>query len=159
MKPKSALFISAALTAFVLAILASVVSAFNTAKTSEVAAEASPTQEVFVVDTPAHLDPTATVPAQIGPEQAASLAAQFMNKTDVYSVESTSINGVNAYKVVFSSGDIVLVGLDGAIISTTTATPQSIFVTDPTPAPKKHKNSGGGGGGGGEHEHEDDDHD
>jgi hypothetical protein len=158
MKPKSALLISATLTAFVLAILVGVVSAFNTAKTNEVVTSAaSPTQEALVADVATQADPTATQAAQVGPEQAASIAAQFLNQTDVYSVESTSINSVNAYKVIFSSGDIVYVGLDGKIISTEKLQPTVIVNTDPIPAPKKHKNDGGSGGGG--HEHEDDDHD
>ncbi len=151
MKPKSALFISATLTAFVLAILASVVSAFNTAKTSEITSAASPTQEVVATDVPTQPDPTATQPVQVGPEQAASLAAQFMNKTDVYSVESTSLNGMNVFKVVFSSGDIVFVGLDGKIISTSKLQPVVVNI-NPTPTQKKHRGSGSGGnssGGGG----------
>jgi uncharacterized membrane protein YgcG len=148
MKPKSALFVSAALTAFVLAILASVVSAFSTAKTSEVTTTVSPTQEVAIAAVPTQPDPTATQPTQVGPEQAASIAAQFMNKTDVYSVESSSINSVNAYKVVFSSGDIVYVGLDGKVISTAKLQPAVVNI-DPTPAPKKHRSSSGGGSSGG----------
>ena len=151
MKPKSALFVSAALTAFVIAILASVVSAFNVAKTSDVVAAASPT-DVQATDT-ATQPATPTAPVQVGPEQAASIAAQFMNKTDVYSVESFSLNGVNVYKVVFSSGDIVYVGLDGKVISTATPTPQpaAVVYTAPQPTPKRHNGGGGGGGGGGGH--------
>jgi hypothetical protein len=160
MKTKSALFLSAALTAFVLAIVASVFGVYNAAKTSEVAAAASPTQVVVANDAPTQPDPTAaatvTEPTQVGPVQAASLAAQYMNKTDVYSVESTTVNGVTQYMVVFSSGDIVYVGLDGKIISTAaaqpTVAPQPTTVSSvplpPTPAPK-HRSGGGGGGGGG----------
>src|SRR5690348_3285763 len=110
MKPKSALFISATLTAFLLAVLTGVVSAFNTAKTDAGASVDSPSQTAEVVTAPTQVDPTATQPAPVGPVQAASLAAQFMNKTDVYSVESAVINGLNAFKVVFSSGDVVFVG-------------------------------------------------
>ncbi|MGC1377218.1 MAG: hypothetical protein WA821_13395 [Anaerolineales bacterium] len=150
MKPKSALFISAALTAFVIAILAGVVSAFNVAKTSDVSAAASPT-DVQATDT-ATQPATATAPTQVSPEQAASIASQFMKKTDVYSVEGFSLNGVNVYKVVFSSGDIVYVGLDGAVISTATPTPQPTTPSynSPAPTPKKHRGGGGGGGGGGD---------
>jgi uncharacterized membrane protein YgcG len=149
MKPKSALFLSAALTAFVIAILAGVVSAFSAVKTSDVAATASPT-DVQATDTATQPDPTATAPVQVGPVQAASIAAQFMKKTDVYSVESFSLNGVNVYKVVFSSGDIVYVGLDGTVISTATPTPQpaAVVYSAPQPTPKRHNGGGGGGGGG-----------
>ena len=151
MKPKSALFISAALTAFVIAILASVVSAFNTAKTNDVAATASST-DVSATDTATQPDATvtATAPVRVSPEQAASIAAQFLKQSDVYSVEGITLNGVNVYKVVFSSGPIVYVGLDGVVISSATPTPQpTISYSLPAPTPKKHRSNGGGGGGGG----------
>jgi hypothetical protein len=151
MKPKSALFISAALTAFVIAILAGVVATFNTTKTSDVAAAASPT-DVQATDT-ATQPATATAPTQVSPQQAASIASQFLKKTDVYSVEGTSLNGANVYKVVFSSGDIVYVGLDGTVISAATPTPQPTTPSYNYPAPttpKKHRGGGGGGGGGGD---------
>ena len=160
MKTKSALFVSAALTAFTLAVVAAVFAAYNSAKTIDVAAAASPTQEMAATDIPTQPGPTATTasaPTQVDPIQAASLAAQYMKKTDVYSVESASINGVNQYKVVFSSGDIVYVGLDGNIISVAaaqpTVAPQPTTAVSvpllPTRAPR-HRSGGGGGGGEGE---------
>lgn len=149
MKPKSALFISAVLTAFVLVIVGSVVSSFTAAKTSQAVA---PTQEMLAIDIPTQVDPTATAAAPVTPEQAASIAAQYMKKTDVYSVESASLNGVNVFKVVFSAGDVVYVGLDGNVISTETLQPTTVYV-EPTSAPQKHQGGGNGGSGGG-HEHE-----
>lgn len=157
MKPKSALFISAVLTAFVLAILGGVVSTLNTSKTSQVAvATVSPTEEVLPTDLPTQIDSTATPVAAlpITAEQAASIAAQFMNKTDVYSAENTLFNGVNAFKVVFSSGDVVYVGLDGVVITNETLQPTTVYV-EPTLAPQKNKNKGNDGG----HGHDDDDDD
>lgn len=162
MKPKSALFISATLTVFVLVILGSVVSTMNTTPKNDVAAVASATQEVLATEIPTQVDPTATAAAApVSAEQAASIAAQYLNKTDVYSVESTLQNGVNVFKVVFSSGDVVYVGLDGIVISTEVLQPTTVYV-EPTLAPKKkhnsnnNGNSGGTGGGnnGGEHEPE-----
>lgn len=161
MKPKSALFISAVLTAFVLAILGGVVSTLNTSKTSEVAvATASPTEEVLPTDLPTQIDATVTPAAAlpITAEQAASIAAQFMNKTDVYSAENTLFNGVNAFKVVFSSGDVVYVGLDGVVISNETLQPTVVYV-EPTLAPQKNKNKGNDGGHEREHEDEDENED
>lgn len=155
MKTKSALFLSAMLTAFVLAILASLVSAFNSDKTTNLAVVASPTQQVALAVLPTQPEATAALPTQVGAEQAASIAAQYMNKTDVYSVETSSINGANAYKVVFSSGDIVFVGLDGKVISTSKLPPVTVNVVPPA-APKQHHSgnkghaSGGGEGEGGD---------
>jgi len=58
-----------------------------------------------------------TSPAQISPQTAAQIAAKYLGRSDLYSVESTSSNGASVYKVTFSSGDVVLVGLDGQVIS------------------------------------------
>lgn len=157
MKPKNnTLFISVALTAFVLALLAGVVSTVNTAKTDTVASAAGVT-DVPATETPIQLDPTAT---QVSPEQAASIAAQFLNRTDLYSVESVTINGVNAYKVVFSSGYVVYVGLDGAIIGSEVPQPTVIVDAPQVGTPKHRPNNGGGNNHHNEHddgEHEDDD--
>jgi hypothetical protein len=149
MKPKSALFISAMLTTFVLAVLASLVSAFSGGKTDTATVAATPTQEAAVaLVLPTQPEATATQPAQVGPEQAASLAAQYMNKTDVYSVESTTYNGANAYKVIFSSGDIVYIGLDGSLLLTTKLTPVTVSVVT-TSVPQRHRGHGGGSTSGG----------
>ena len=165
MKPKSTLFISATLTVFVLVILAGVVTMVNTAKTNEVALATGST-DAPVIETPTQLDPTATQPVQVDPVQAASIAAQFLNRSDVYSVEGVTINGVNAYKVVFSSGDVVYVGLDGVVISTETLQPTVIVNAPAVETPNKRRNNGGNGGSGNggqnnheqdEHQHEDDD--
>ena len=146
MKPKSTLFISVTLTAFVLALLAGAVSTINTAKTDTVASAAGST-DVSVTESPIQLDPTAT---QVGPEQAASIAAQFLNRSDLYSVESTTINGIDAYKVVFSSGDVVYVGLDGMVIGTESLQPTIIVNAPSMDTPNnRHDNNG----------HGDDDHD
>jgi hypothetical protein len=155
---KSTLFISAALTAFVLAVLAGVVTAFKSASLAGQAAAAAPAAlevpATAAIELPSAV-PTA-VPTQVGPLEAASLAAQFLNRQDVYSVESTTLDGVNAFKVTFSSGDIVYVGLDGQVISTTKLQPAVITNVEPTPKPhkKNNNNNNNGGGGGGEHEGE-----
>ena len=61
-------------------------------------------------------NPSAEVTAAISPEDAATIAAQYMGRSDLYSVEATSLYGNTVYKVVFSSGDIVYIGLDGQVI-------------------------------------------
>jgi hypothetical protein len=58
-----------------------------------------------------------TVATGVSPEDAAQIAARYLNRTDLYSVESAQFNGVSAYLVTFSSGDMVYVGADGQILS------------------------------------------
>jgi hypothetical protein len=72
--------------------------------------------------------------------EAVSVAAQFMNRQDVYSVETATYNQVQAFKVTFSSGDIVYVGLDGQVITTTKLQPVVVNV-EPTKKPKKNRSS------------------
>ena len=111
---KSTLFISAALTTFMLVVLFGVVSAYqNIVKSNqELAAQPQPTAAVEMVSVPA---PTQAV--TITPEAAAALASQVINRTDLFSAEVTQFNGADAYLVTFSSGDLVYVGMDGQILS------------------------------------------
>jgi hypothetical protein len=57
------------------------------------------------------------LPAGITPQQAAQVAGSYIHRTDAYSVESVSTNGATAYKVTFSSGDVVYVSTVGQVIS------------------------------------------
>lgn len=146
---KSTIFISAALTTFALVILYGLVSAYRGA-VNVPEATAQP------VDT-ATAEPTSVVdptPTAVTPEQAAQFAAQVLGHNDLQSAESANLNGVNAYKITFISGDVVYVGLDGQILAVQ-AVPQVVTVVQQQPA-RKHKDSGGGGGGGngggGEHD-------
>ena len=100
---KSSLFISTILTVFVLAILAGTVTAYRSLTNLGVQAQQpAPVTEV--------------VQNQISPEQAAQLAAQYWGRNDLYSVESTSVKGMDAYKVTFSTGDVVFVSPAGQVI-------------------------------------------
>ena len=96
-------------------------------------------------------DNSAQAPAavQVAPEQAAQIAAQSLNQTSVYSVETTYIKGVMVYKVTMSSGDIAYVGLDGQFIGV-----QPAPVVEPSTRVLAHNHSGGGDD---EHEGGDDD--
>jgi len=132
---KKNLFISAALTAFVLVVLVNVASAYKQISSS-------------AVDVPSAL-PTATSTVQVLPtetpvvilthQEAALVAANFLGDTDLFSVETALWQEKDAYKVVFSSGYIVYVSLDGQILSS--EAPQPIFVSIPAPA---SSNSGSG---------------
>lgn len=113
---KSTLFISAALTTFILAVLLGVVSAYkNVISLSPDVSAVNLPQATAVAEVA-----SAPIPAQptgITPEEAAAIASKVINRTDLYSVESTQFEGIDAYLVTFSSGDLVYVGLDGQVLS------------------------------------------
>lgn len=179
MNPKNALFLSATLTAFVLAVLFGVVTRVTT--TTSTAAAAAPVaaeqqvaaQPASTATQPATSLPEPTAQAQLGPEEAATLAAAAIQREDVYSVETSTYQGAEAYKVVFSSGDIVFIGLDRQMIGQSKLQ-ATVITVDPTQAPKKKNNknnnnsvsapqtssspSTGGDDNGGE-DHKEDDHD
>ena len=149
---KSTLFVSAALTTFMLVMLFGVVSAYqamtktNPANAGNVAPVAQQQPVSDVVESAPALAPTSQA-APVTPEQAAQLAAQVIGRTDLYSVETSSLNGVDAYLVTFSSGDLVYVSLTGQILSIT-----QLPVFTASSGGGGGGGSGGGSGGGGEHE-------
>jgi hypothetical protein len=105
---KSSLFISVALTTFVLTVVVGVLSVYRSyAGTSSTNTQAQV---------------TATATGNITAEQAAQVAAQFLGRNDLYSVETSSLNGTDAYKVTFSSGTILYVNMAGQVVYMTTAT-------------------------------------
>jgi len=141
MIPKRTLFISTVLTAFALATLGGVGMAVKQSGATPVPT-AAPIAEA-----------TAT-PVALSPQDAASLAANVLSQKDIYSVESSSVNGVNAYKVVFSSGSVAFVGLDGQILSVSQIQP--VVVAQSTPAPVLVAPAPAPSRSGGEHEGGDD---
>jgi hypothetical protein len=196
MKPKIALFISAALTAFALVTVGGVISNVRTAGAVQ-EPTAAPTEEAVLTPTidtsvqqalnereAAYQDliaqanarlaeaqqaqqalqaqlaalqnpvvPEAAASFSIAPEDAAGIAAQYMGRADLYSVETSVLNGNTVYKVVFSSGDIVYLSLDGQVLGVA-----------PAPVTVSSDNGSGGSGGSGGHrehedEHENEDHD
>jgi hypothetical protein len=154
---KSTLFVSAVLTTFLLVMLIGVVSAYQAmTKTNPVivsaAAPAARQQPVSDVDNAPVLTPTSQA-APVTPEQAAQLAAQVIGRTDLYSVETSKLDGVDAYLVTFSSGDLVYVGLTGQILSITKL---PVFTVSSGGGGGRRGGDGGGSapasGGGGKHE-------
>ena len=155
---KNTMFISAAITAFVLAMLAGVVSAYN--GISSLKLQAQPSQNVQPAALSVAVTPTSSV---VNVSDAETIASQFLKRTDLYSIELADLSGVQTYKVTFSSGDIVYVGLDGQVVKTTPPpAPITIIASGgggnhhngggqaaPPPPPAS---SGGGHDGGGEHE-------
>lgn len=136
---RSIALISAAVTAFSLVILASVVYAY------QVMAAPRPTV-AQVASQPVVLQQAASAPAtsaNLSPQNAASVAAKLLNRTDVYSVELADFNGAQSYKVTFSSGDVVYVGLDGQVLGTV---PAATTVANSMPL-KRHTGKGSGASG------------
>ncbi len=88
---------------------------------------------------------TATPTGSITPQDAGQIASKYLNRADVYSIDTLSSNGAVSYRVTFSSGDIVVVSSAGQITSVQQA---------PTIASAPSSSRGGGGyseheGGGG----------
>jgi len=140
---KSTLFISAVLTAFVMAMLAGVASAYQEFASSDSLSLFQPKAQASapaLVKAAVDAVPTATEVQTVNwtPQEAAGLAAQVLGRDDLYSVEVSDLNGETVYMVTFSSGDLVYVSLDGQIRSIGKVQVETVVV-----------NSGGGGGGGG----------
>ncbi len=116
MKPKLALLVSVVLTTFVVVILTGVIS-----QVKEVAApikevvQVEPTQANTAIPTET-TTPTPQI-TPVSPEQAASIAAQILNRQDLFSVETITNSGIAIYKVTFSNGDLVYMGQDGQVLS------------------------------------------
>jgi hypothetical protein len=124
--PKKNLLISAALTAFVLVILTGVVSAYKQFTVGKVAEIPSPVVEEVVMAVPTEVVEPA--PVVLTHQEAAMVAANYLGQTDIYSVENTIWNVQDAFKVVFSSGDIVYVSMDGQILGT--EAPETVVITN-----------------------------
>ena len=120
---KKNLLISTALTVFVLVILANVVTVY--AQIRKPAGDVA-TQPVTTV---ADVLPAQNQVAQVTHQEAANIAARFLGQSDLYSAENAVWNGVDAYKIVFSSGYVVYVSLDGQILGS--EAPQTVFVSAP----------------------------
>jgi hypothetical protein len=112
---KKALFLSVAITTFVLACLGGVFSVYQAFASSDapVATVQTVSQAVIPTNVPPAVVPTSQL---VTPEQAASIAAAYLGQQDVYAVESAVIKSMTAYKVIFSSGAIVFIGLDGRVL-------------------------------------------
>ncbi len=143
---KIVMTISAGITAFVLALTAGAVYVSRNLTTTVAVAQASTSQPPVSMQAAPVADVASSAPtvaANVAAQDAASIAAKYLNRTDLYSVELADFQGTQAYKVTFSSGDIVIVSLQGQVLSAT-----------PPPPPQVVTVSGGGGGGGGGGKHQ-----
>ena len=147
---KSTLFVSTVLTMFMLATMFGVVSAYQQNKSTSDATVEPDVQQVATVE-PTPTQPA--MPAVVSPEQATTIAVDFMADTDVYSVEVVEYEGKPAFLVTFSSGQLVYVGPAGEILSISEVEP--VVVMAPPP-PKNNNNNNNNNGGssnnGGSHE-------
>jgi len=154
---KSTLFISTALTMFMLSVIFGVVKAYQQIAASN---EAAAKSESVAMAPSATIEPTTEVasgsnlPAVISPEEATTIAVEFLGDSEVYSVEVVDYQGVPAFLVTFSSGQLIYVSPKGEIIGIGKLEP--VVVSIP---PKRNDNQGSSNytsSGGDDHsEHED----
>ena len=140
---KSTMFISAVLTTFMLAIMFGVASAYQKiVQTGGV--ETAVVQQVQPTDVAVAAPVMTTVSAAtVTLEEAAAIASSVLGRTDLYASENSTLNGVDAYLVTFSSGDLVYVSLDGKILSISKLPVQYVL------GQAAAQNNGGGGDNGG----------
>lgn len=160
---KGVSFVSVVLTTFILSLVAGVVYAYNGLMTKP---DAPQTGSQVDAQSPANVQPmsmpfvasTATGIPNLSPQDAAYQASQYLNQTDLYSVELADVGGVQAYKVTFSSGNIVYINMQGQVLGMETPPPPVVITAaGGGGGGRKGKSSGGGGGqGGGENEGHDD---
>ena len=158
---KSTLFISVALTAFLIATSFGAVSAYQKMIQSRDAAPSQVVSQPVVAEVLPTAAPTSAPAAMvISPDQATLIASNFLGRTDVYSVEVVDYQGVPAFLVTFSSGDLVYVSSDGTVLANKQLPP--VVVSAPSNQ-SKGKNSNDDGNtnssnASGEHEDHSDDH-
>lgn len=141
---KKSLFLSASLSAFILVVIAGVIRAG--ASGFWFGGSNSPSGSVALVPVNSPTQPPTALPSAtltsspfISPEQASTIASGYINRSDVYSIDSTKVDGQDAYKVTFSSGDQVYVNAQGLVIWHTL-----LSVTVVQSAPHGQASSGGG---------------
>lgn len=144
MNTKIALFLSATLTTFVVATLSGLIgniSSNQTLSSQETVFPSPQVQEIVSNQITETVTPSPSQVVQVTPEQAASIAATLINRTDVYSVETFMYKSFESYKVVFTSGDIVYLDMNGNLIEVSKLNPVVIMV-NPVPTKKpKHTNN------------------
>lgn len=149
--------ISIALTAFVLVILAGVALAYRPANIAEVSQEVAAPLEVAAPDTSDAPIAEVSAPKALTHQAAALVAAKYLGQTDMYSVEIAQWNGLNTYKVVFTSGQIVYVSMEGQVLAAEQPTPVVVSqpVVDNTAQQQQDKGNNNRNSG----KQDDDDHD
>lgn len=165
---RSVALVSAAITTFSIVILGSVVYAYrglaagpaSAGSGSIPAVQSVPVANADMAQPAVAAQPVAAQPAAaqaptLSVQAAASIAAQYLHRTDLYSAELTTYNGASAFKITFVSGDAVYLSMSGQVLGVVMApTYGSAYV--PKSGGHWRGPSGGGGGDGG---HDDGGHD
>lgn len=142
---KSLLFLSAAITIFILVILANVLFVVRTSAPVVTITKLVPTDTAIPTDTPtlqatdtATTTTAPTVAAFITPQEAVFIASSALGNTKVYSVDTVTRYGMDVYQVTFSSGSIVFVSPQGHVL---TITSLQSNVALPTQSQQSNSNS------------------
>ena len=136
--PNKKLLISAALTAFILVVATGIASAYQRVSSTIEAVKVEEaggaerldqSQPAIVGDTVAAAQSEQVL---ISHQEAALVATNYFGQTDLYSVENVVWEGVDAYEVVFSSGDSVYVSMTGEVLGT--AAPETVVIVEEVPS-------------------------
>ncbi len=122
---KSTLFISALLTVFLMATLFGVASAYQQVVKANGAIADQASQKELSQPVSANFAPVPTEAAVllVTPEQATTIAVDFLGDPSVFSVEVVDYEGAATYLVTFSSGDLVYVSSTGLVVANTKIQP------------------------------------
>ena len=158
---KSTLFISALLTVFLMATIFGIASAYQQVVKANGTMAAQPSQKALSQPVNANFAPVPTAteivaPLVVTPEQATTVAVDFLGDPNVYSVEVVDYEGVATYLITFSSGDLVYVSSTGMVVANTKIQP---VVVSASSGGGGQANNSGGSSGGDDHDDHDDDHD
>jgi hypothetical protein len=116
--------VSVAITAFSVVIVASVVYGYQVSARPQSVPLPAAVSSLEPRPSPELVSASSVASTRMSPKEAAALASEFLGRTDAYSVQLVEYNGVQAYKVTFTSGDIVYVSLDGKILGSELPTVQ-----------------------------------
>jgi hypothetical protein len=165
---RSVALVAAAVTTFSLVVLVSVVYAYRGLAAGPSSASLSADQSVKTVP----VADTGSVQAASDNQQAAlsqatnlsvqaaaSIASQYLNRTDLFSAELSTYKGSPAYKITFSSGAVVYVSMSGEVLGEELPPTYSTTTGSSGGSSSFHSASGssssGGHEGGTEHESDD----
>ncbi len=155
---RSVALVAAAVTTFSLVMLVSVVYAYRglaagpsslptgndpSVKTVEIGSGAP------VSGTSAGVQPSLAQTPSLSVQEAASIAGQFIHATDLYSAALSTYNGMPAFKIAFSSGELVYVSMNGVVLG---VVPPPSYATVPSSGGSGGRSFSSGSHSGGEHE-------
>lgn len=146
---KGLLFLSAAITIFILVFLASAIIKVRASVLDSATSTLVPTDTATQMDIATQVDiptiqptdtviPSPTISPYISPQEAVFIASALLGDTKVYSVDTVTRYGMDTYQVNFSSGNIVFVSPQGHILMVTS---NHSYVAAPTTVPPSNSNT------------------